>query len=70
VYRRREWNQRNAALLNWDNWQIETGDAFGSYFKSYFTDPKDETKPAKSDMEIAIRLEDTQLATVGSRFPS
>ena len=46
--------------LVWDRWDEANGDAFGARFESYLTDPKDEPKQAKWEIEVAIRLADDQ----------
>jgi effector-binding domain-containing protein len=56
----------NAALLDWgaanglawDMWNTEQGDAFGSRYESFLTDPEEEPDPSKWDTEVAIRLAD------------
>jgi effector-binding domain-containing protein len=56
----------NAALLEWaakqdlkwDRWDDKNGDAFGSRYESFLTDPADEPDMAKWETEVAIRLAD------------
>ena len=60
--------EANAALLTWgaeqglvwDSWVAEHGDAFGSRYESFLTEPEHEPDPAKWDTEVAIRLADDQ----------
>ncbi len=42
--------------LVWDQWQTEKGDAFGSRFESFLTNPDEEPDPTKWETEVAIRL--------------
>lgn len=42
--------------LVWDKWEEINGNAFGSRFESFLTDPQDEPDPAKWKVEVAIRL--------------
>jgi effector-binding domain-containing protein len=44
--------------LTWDQRDTPNGDAFGSRYESFITDPADEPDPAKWDTEVAIRLAD------------
>ncbi|HEY4388357.1 MAG TPA: GyrI-like domain-containing protein [Ktedonobacteraceae bacterium] len=44
--------------LVWDRWDDANGDAFGSRFESFLTDPGDEPDLAKWETEVAIRLAD------------
>jgi effector-binding domain-containing protein len=44
--------------LVWDNWQVESGDAFGGRVEFFLTEPDDEPDPAKWETEVAIRLAD------------
>jgi effector-binding domain-containing protein len=56
----------NAALLDWgkqqglawDRWSVEAGDAFGSRYESYLTDPGEQPDPSRWETEVAIRLTD------------
>ncbi|HTK07336.1 MAG TPA: GyrI-like domain-containing protein [Ktedonobacteraceae bacterium] len=44
--------------LVWDRRDDAHGDAFGSRFESFLTDPRDEPDMAKWETEVAIRLAD------------
>jgi effector-binding domain-containing protein len=46
--------------LVWDRWDDENGDAFGSRYESYLTNPADEPDEAQWETEVAIRLADDQ----------
>jgi effector-binding domain-containing protein len=54
----------NKALLDWgkeqgvawDRWDTEQGDAFGSRFEAYLTDPAEQPDRSKWETEVAIRL--------------
>lgn len=46
--------------LMWDKWAAEKGDAFGSRYESFLTDPKDEPNQSKWETEVAIRLADAE----------
>jgi len=46
--------------LEWDNWSTDAGDAFGSRYETFLTDPADEPDLAKWETEVAIRLADEQ----------
>jgi effector-binding domain-containing protein len=54
----------NGALLDWgaeqglvwDKWETTAGDAFGSRYESFLTDPAEEPNQAKWETEVAIRL--------------
>jgi effector-binding domain-containing protein len=50
------WARENG--ITWDSQETAAGDAFGSRFESYITDPGDEPNPAKWETEVAIRLAD------------
>jgi len=52
------WARENS--ITWDSRETAAGDAFGSRFESYITDPGDEPDPAKWETEVAIRLADEQ----------
>ena len=42
--------------LVWDKWETEKGDAFGSRFETFLTNPDEEPDPTKWETEVAIRL--------------
>lgn len=46
--------------LVWDKTETDKGDAFGSRYESFLTDPADEPDIAKWQTEVAIRLADQQ----------
>jgi effector-binding domain-containing protein len=46
--------------LVWDKTETEKGDAFGSRYESFLTDPADEPDTARWETEVAIRLADEQ----------
>lgn len=48
----------NEKGLAWDSRKNEKGDAFGSRFEAYLTNPEEEPDPAKWEIEVAIRLAD------------
>jgi effector-binding domain-containing protein len=52
------WASENG--ITWDSRETAAGDAFGSRFETYITDPGDEPDPAKWETEVAIRLADEQ----------
>ena len=42
--------------LVWDKWETEKGDAFGSRFEAFLTNPDEEPDRTKWETEVAIRL--------------
>lgn len=53
-----EWAKSNG--IAWDRWDDANGDAFCSRYESYLTDPKTEPRKTKWEIEVAIKLADTQ----------
>jgi effector-binding domain-containing protein len=51
-----DWGARQGLL--WDRSDNPDGDAFGSRYESYITDPGDEPDPMKWVTEVAIRIAD------------
>jgi effector-binding domain-containing protein len=48
--------------LEWDAWDVESGQAFAARYESFLTGPDDDPDQAKWETEVAIRLADTQPA--------
>ena len=53
-----EW--ANANHFAWDRWDDDKGDAFRCRYESYLTDPKIEPRKTKWEVEVAIKLTDSQ----------
>jgi effector-binding domain-containing protein len=48
----------NQQGLTWDRWKVEAGDAFGSRYESFLSNPNDQPNPDTWETEVAIRLSD------------
>ena len=44
--------------LRWDRWKDPHGDAFRARYETFLTDPKDEPRKTKWQIEVAIKLAD------------
>ncbi len=51
-----EWAR--AQGLKWDRWDDPKGDAFHARYEAYLTDPKDEPRKTKWEVEVVIKLAD------------
>jgi effector-binding domain-containing protein len=49
-----EWAK--AKGIAWDRWDNDKGDTFRSRYESFLTDPKDEHRKTKWEIEVAIKL--------------
>jgi effector-binding domain-containing protein len=50
------WAQQNG--FRWDRWNDPNGDAFRCRYEAYLTDPKEEPRKTKWDVDLAIKIAD------------